>query len=191
MSKYPGAEGETLHICHGGRVPELGTWAGLSLTPHPPPPRKCTVSSARRSSLTFCLSLTRMSSRLLLLPLLHSAPAPLPLPSLHPAALFRRGWGGGEEVTFINGEFMCMTASKPELCLDRPWRLSINSSNHQSAKYFPFRAHQLCTRWPAVIYRMGRVRRSAHLHRYRYGGTAAPGAGDNFGVKSSRRTATP
>lgn len=84
------------------------------------------------------------------------------------------GGGGGEEVTFINGEFMCMTASKPELCLDRPWRLSINSSNHQSAKYFPFRAHQLCMRWPAVIYRKGRVRRSAHLHRYRYGGSAAP-----------------
>lgn len=25
-----------------------------------------------------------------------------------------------------------------------------------------------------MIYRMGRVRRSAHLHRYRYGGSAAP-----------------
>lgn len=93
-------------------------------------------------------------------------------------------------MTFINGEFMCMTASKPELCLDRPWRLSINSSNHQSAKYFPFRAHQLCMRWPTVIYRMGRVRRSAHLHWYQYGSSAAPVLGTDRGVLEPQNVIT-
>lgn len=75
VSKYSGAEGETLNICHGDvteKVPEQGTWARLR------PSRKCTVSSARRSSLTFCLSLTRTSSHLL--PSI-SAPPPLPAPS--------------------------------------------------------------------------------------------------------------
>lgn len=75
VSKYSGAEGETLNICHGDvteKVPEQGTWARLR------PSRKCTVSSARSSSLTFCLSVTRMSSHLL-----PSIPAPplLPAPS--------------------------------------------------------------------------------------------------------------
>lgn len=73
VSKYSGAEGETLNICHGDvteKVPKQGTWAQLRSS------RKCTVSSARCSSLTFCLSLTRMSSHLL-----PSIPAPPTLPA--------------------------------------------------------------------------------------------------------------
>ncbi|KAF0036160.1 hypothetical protein F2P81_011472 [Scophthalmus maximus] len=44
------------------------------------------------------------------------------------------------EVTFINGEFMCMTDPKPELWLDHPRGLSVNSSKHQSAECLPFTA---------------------------------------------------
>lgn len=165
MSKYPGAEGETLNICHGGTA-EKSPSKACGLGSGPPESAPCHLLGARLSpSVSLLHECLRASS---------SPPPQHSRSLLLLAAHFRRGWGGGEEVTFINGEFMCMTASKPELCLDRPWRLSINSSNHQSAKYFPFRAHQLCMRWPAVIYRMGRVRRSAHLHRYRYGGSAAP-----------------
>lgn len=33
-----------------------------------------------------------------------------------------------------------------------PWSLSVNSCNHQSAKYPAFSAHQPCMRWLGVIY---------------------------------------
>lgn len=73
------------------------------------------------------------------------------------------------EVTFINGEFMCMTAPKPELCLHHPWRLSVNSCNHQSNNQLPFRTHQLCMRWLPVIYGIWSISHSADLRWYWYG----------------------
>lgn len=118
------------------------------------------LPKVRRVICSVCLSPsaspTRMSSRLV-------------SPSLHTLSSSCPSFLASEEVTFINGEFMCMTAPKPELCLDHPWRLSVNSCNHQSAKYLPFRAHQPCTRWLGVIYRIKSISSSADLHWYWYG----------------------
>lgn len=64
------------------------------------------------------------------------------LSSLHSLSSSCLSFLAAVEVTFINGGFMCMTAPKPELCLDHPRRMSVNSCIHQSAKYLPFRVHQ-------------------------------------------------
>lgn len=106
-------------------------------------------------SLTFCLSYVNVFSPRL--------PSTHTLSSSCPSIL------AAGEVTFINGKFICMTAPKPELCLDHPRRLSVNSCNHQSAKYLPFRAHQLWMRWPGVIYGIKSISSSADLHWYWYG----------------------
>lgn len=120
-------EGENLNICRSStsKVPEQSTWS----PGRPPKSAPCHLLCV---SLTFCLSYMNVFS-----PCLSS---PHALSSSCPSFL------ASGEVTFINGEFMCMTAPKPELCLDHPWRLSVNSCNHQSAKYLPFRAHQLRVR---------------------------------------------
>lgn len=142
--------GWNLSICRGGtsKVPKQGTWS----LGGPPKSAPCHLLCV---SLTFCLSYMNVFSPRL--------PSPLTLSSSCPSFL------ASGEVTFINGEFMCMTAPKPELCLDHPWRLSVNSCNHQSAKYLPFRAHQPLMRWLGVIYRIKSIIGSADLHWYWYG----------------------
>lgn len=126
---------ENPNICRSSTsiVPKLGK---RSLE-GPPKSAQCHLLSV---SLTFCLSYTSVF---------------LPrLPSLHTLSSSCPSFLASEEVTFINGKFMCMTAPKPELCLDHPRRLSVNSGNHQSAKYLPFRAHQPYVRCFGVIYRI-------------------------------------
>lgn len=148
-SKYTLHRGWNLNICRSStsKVPKQGA---QSLGGRP----KSAQSHLFCVSLTFCLSYMNVFSPHL--PSLHTLSSPCP------------SFLVAVEVTFINGEFMCMTASKPELWLHRPWRLSVNSCNHQSAKYLPFRAHQLCTPWLRVIYWIKNISSSADLHWYWY-----------------------
>lgn len=113
---------------------------------------KCAPCHLFCVSLTFCLPYVNVFSPR--------------LPSLHIYSSSCPSFLATVEVTFINGEFMCMTAPKPELCFDHPRRLSVNSCNHQSAKYLPFRAHRPRMRWLGVIYRIRSIHNSADLHLY-------------------------
>lgn len=126
-SKCTRHTGQKLNICRGStpEVPEQGTVSGS-------PAQKCTVSSVVHVS--YLLSLLHEC-------LLTSSPLPAHSPLLLPFFL------AAVEVTFINGKFMCMTALKPELWLPHLWRLSVNSCNHQSAKYLPLSSRQCSTRW--------------------------------------------
>lgn len=150
MSKFTLHWGWSLNICRSStsEVPKQGMWSLRG----PPKSAPCHLLCV---SLTFCLSYMNIFT-----PRLTSEHT---LSSSCPSFL------AAEEVTFINGEFMCMTAPKPELCLDHPWRLSVKSCNHQSAKYLPFRAHQACMRWLGVIYSIKSISSSAVLHWYWYG----------------------
>lgn len=142
-------DGENLNICRisTSKVPKQGTQS----LGGPPKSAPCHLFCA---SLTFCLSYMNVFSPR--------------LPSLHTLSSSCPSFLAAVEVTFINGEFMCMTAPKPELWLHHPRRLSVNSCNHQSAKYLPFRAHQPCTRWLGVIYRIKNISSSVDLHWYWY-----------------------
>lgn len=150
MSKFSLHWGWNLNICRSrtSKVPKQGTRSQRG----PPKSAPCHLLCV---SLTFCLPYMNVFSPR--------------LPSQHTLSSSCPSFLAAEEVTFINGEFMCMTAPKPELCLDHPWRLSVNSCNHQSAKYLPFRAHQPWMRWLGVIYRIKSISSSAHLHWYWYG----------------------
>lgn len=148
--------GQNLNSCRSStsKVPKQGThspdgpglWEAL-------PKVHCVICSA---CLSPSVSPTWMSSCLV-------SPPCTPFSSSCPSIL------AAVEVTFINGEFMCMTAPKPELWLHHPWRLSVNSCNHQSAKYLPFKAHQPCMRWLRMIYRIKSINSTADLHWYWYG----------------------
>lgn len=115
------------------KVPERATWR----------PRGRPKSAPRHllaASLTFCLSYMNVSSPRH--PSLHTPISLLPF--------FFRQW---EKWHLLMAILCAWPPRKPELFLSPPWRLPINSSNHQSAKYFQFRAHQLEMKWQGVIYR--------------------------------------
>lgn len=139
------------HIKRVGAGPARPCWAP-SLGGRP----ECAHSRLLCASLTFCLSYMNVFS--------------LRLPFLHPFASSRPFFSflAAVEVTFINGEFMCMTAPKPELWFRHPRRLSVNSCNHQSAKSLPFRAHRLWMRWLLVIHGVKNISTTADLHWYWY-----------------------
>lgn len=93
--------GWNINICHSSAwiVPKQGARSLRG----PPQSTACHLSFC--ASLTFCLSYMNIFSPHL--------PSQRTLSSACPSFL------AAVEVTFINGEFMCMTAQKPELCFDQ------------------------------------------------------------------------
>lgn len=114
------------HLSQRHTVPEQGTWSPWGRP-------KSAPCHLLRVSLTLCL----------LHPFLLASPPPPAHPLLSPALLFRQ-----QEKWHLLMENLCAwPPRKPELCLDHPRRLSINSCNHQSAKYFHFQG-------PSALYEM-------------------------------------
>lgn len=120
------------------KVPKRG-WRSLGGPPKSAPCHLC-------ASLTFCLSYTNVFS------------PRLPSPA-HPLLLLPFFFRRQEKWHLLMANLCAWLPRKPELRLDHSWRLSINSSNHQSAKFFSFRAHQLRMRWLGVIYKVKNISR--------------------------------
>lgn len=128
------AEGWNLNICHGSifKSPRASHVASAR------PSQKCTASSAHRISH--------------LLSLLHECLLASPPLAAQPISLlpfFFRQW---EKWHLLMAILCAWPPRKPELFFSCPWRLPINSSNHQSAKYFQFRAHRWWMKRRGVIY---------------------------------------
>lgn len=140
--------GETLASVVAAHQKSPSRACGLCNTLPKVPPIFCSVC------LSPSVSPTWISSRLFSPRCMHSPPLAL----LFLATL---------ELTFINGEFMCMTALKPELRLEHPGRMSVNSCNHRSAKFLLFRGPLM--EWLKLIYRIKSISSSADLHWYWYG----------------------
>lgn len=71
-------------------------------------------------------------------------------------------------MTFINGEFTCMTAPKPELWFHVPGDCPSIHVTIGAPNTFSFRAHQLWMRWLRVIYGIKNISTPSDLHWYWY-----------------------